>query len=153
MPSTDPREQAERVNILLGQVMRRLFWGTGKTLKTPDLTTGQLRVLRILGHYENCTMKDLAKMANVSMPTATGLVDRMVEDGLAVRADDPNDRRVVRVKLTRKAKNIRRKWQQRRREKIDRLLTRLGAKDRSRFVEAVETIHEILERLEEPETA
>ena len=139
-------EDAERVGFLMGQIMRRLFSGSARKARFPDITTGQLKMLRILGHEDNCTMKELAEMADVTMPTATGLVDRMVGGGLAVRADDPNDRRVVRVKLTAKAKALRERWRRHRVGKIDHVLSGLAAADRRRFVAAFETIHALLEQ-------
>ncbi len=97
MASQKISEEAERVNILMGQIMRRLFSGTGKKLNMPEVTTRQLKLLRILGHYDNSTMKNLAKLADVTTPTVTGLVDRMVCNGLVVRVDYPSDLRIVLV--------------------------------------------------------
>lgn len=149
MASQKISEEAERVNILMGQIMRRLFSGTGKKLNMPEVTTRQLKLLRILGHYDNSTMKNLAKLADVTTPTVTGLVDRMVGNGLVERVDDPSDRRIVRVKLTRKAKNLRDKWRRLRGEKIDRVMLRLSSKDRRKFMQAFETIDGLLEGLDE----
>ena len=148
MASQKISEEAERVNILMGQIMRRLFSGTGKKLKMPEVTTQQMKLLRILSHYDNSTMKELARMADVTTPTVTGLVDRMVGNGLAERVDDPSDRRIVRVKLTRKAKNLRDRWRRLRGEKIDRVMARLNSKDRRKFIEAFETIDVLLESLD-----
>jgi len=142
-------EAAERVSLLLGEFQRRIYSGSGKLakhMKMPDVTMRQLKLLRLLGHVEDVTMKDLAKMAGITMPTATGLVDRMVDNGLVVRADDPDDRRVVRIKLTRKAKGLRDRWRRMRGEKLDRVMSQLTAKDRQRFVEAFETINDLAKR-------
>lgn len=46
------------------------------------------------------TMSELAQAAEVPLSTATRLVDMLVEHGYAERLSDPNDRRVVRVRLT-----------------------------------------------------
>ena len=142
-------DHAERVNFLLSQIMRHLFSAPAKKIKMPEVTTGQLRLLRLLKHSDNCTMKELARLAGITMPTATGIVDRMVEGGLVVRVDDPDDRRVVRVKLTRRARGLIEKWRQLRGERIDSILTRLSKTDRARFVEAFETIHAVLDRKDE----
>ena len=150
MPPEPTNQQAERVSFLVGQIMRRLFSGAKERYAhKPDMTTGQLKLLRILGQHDNSPMKELARMADITMPTATGLVGRLVENGFAVRADDPNDRRVVRVKLTRKAKNRRRKWRQMRNERIDAVLDQLPRSDRKRLLESLETVHEILDGWEQ----
>ena len=45
-------------------------------------------------------MSRLAATLNVALPSATGIVDRLVERGLVVREEDPQDRRLVLCALT-----------------------------------------------------
>ena len=45
-------------------------------------------------------MSDLVARLGVSLSTVSGLVDRIVDQGLATRRDDPADRRQVVVALT-----------------------------------------------------
>ena len=146
MTSQSISEQAERISFLLGEVQRRLFSGAHKKLKPhwPDVTMRQARLLRLLGRHESMTMKELAQMADISTPTATGLVDRTVENGLVVREGDPNDRRVVRVKLTAKARDLRARFRRLRMEKIDRVLSQLSPADRKKLADAFETIDQML---------
>ena len=49
---------------------------------------------------EPLTMGEISKALELSLSAATRLVDSLVENGLAERADDPTDRRIVRVALT-----------------------------------------------------
>jgi DNA-binding MarR family transcriptional regulator len=60
-----------------------------------DLTAGQLRTLLLLYTNGPTRMSDISSTLNVSMATATGVIDRMVERGIVVRESDPNDRRIV----------------------------------------------------------
>ena len=67
-----------------------------------DLTMPQLKVLLVLYFVEapRRHMTHLASALGVTLPTATGVVDRLVEAGLVQRSDDPTDRRIVVVGLT-----------------------------------------------------
>jgi len=65
-----------------------------------DLTLHQLRVLFRLHYRGSVGMGQIAEQLQVTQPTATGVIDRLVERGLVERASDPSDRRKVRVKLT-----------------------------------------------------
>lgn len=47
---------------------------------------------------------DLGRKAGLEPSTMTGLVDRMEEDGLVSREDDPDDRRAQRIFLTERGK-------------------------------------------------
>ena len=52
------------------------------------------------------TMTQLAEYVNVSMSTATGIVDRLVKNGYLSRNRTETDRRIVMITLTDKAKNL-----------------------------------------------
>lgn len=63
----------------------------------PDLTMQQVRVLRQVVRQPGLSVHALAEHLGVSAPTASGLVDRLVDKGVVLRADDPADKRVRRV--------------------------------------------------------
>lgn len=65
-----------------------------------ELTTSQLRVLLCLRTDGGLPAGELACLVGVSPPAMSGLVDRLVRQGLVRREDDEADRRVVRHFLT-----------------------------------------------------
>jgi DNA-binding MarR family transcriptional regulator len=58
------------------------------------------RVSSCLNSKRQLTMGELSKSLGVPLSTATRIMDWLVNDGLATRLHDPEDRRVVRVALT-----------------------------------------------------
>ena len=64
-----------------------------------ELTMPQYRAVLSLSNGP-LTMSKLAAGLGVSLPSCTGVVDKLVERGLVSRAEDPEDRRVVRCVLT-----------------------------------------------------
>ncbi|MBI3565261.1 MAG: MarR family transcriptional regulator [Elusimicrobia bacterium] len=64
------------------------------------LSRGELRVLRVLGRERHCVMGRLADSICLSLSSATGIIDGLIEKGLAKRERSPEDRRVVEVVLT-----------------------------------------------------
>jgi DNA-binding MarR family transcriptional regulator len=64
------------------------------------VTMPQAKVLYLLGAVGDLHMSDLVARLGVSLSTVSGLVDRIVDQGLATRRDDPADRRQVVVALT-----------------------------------------------------
>ena len=58
------------------------------------------RMSNILHRKPGLTMGELSQALSVPLYTATRMVDLLVEDGLADRQSDPDDRRIVRVTLT-----------------------------------------------------
>lgn len=73
--------------------------GTGRLVKA-GVSMTHMHVMWLLEHHGDLQMTRLAEMLDVSMSSATGIVDRMEERGLIERARVPDDRRVVEVRLT-----------------------------------------------------
>ena len=65
-----------------------------------DLTMQQVRVLGHVSKDPGMAGHELGERLGVSAPTASGLIDRLVEKGLIARVDDPDDRRVRRLHPT-----------------------------------------------------
>jgi len=64
------------------------------------ITMPQAKLLYLLGAVGELHMSDLVIRLGVSLSTISGLVDRVVDHGLATRREDPADRRQVVVALT-----------------------------------------------------
>jgi len=73
--------------------------------KEYDLSPGRFNVLMALFSSPNRTrsLSDLGDHLVVTRANITGLVDGLVEDGMLLRIDHPDDRRVVLAQLTDKA--------------------------------------------------
>ncbi|MEA5055572.1 MAG: MarR family transcriptional regulator [Propionicimonas sp.] len=72
----------------------------------PDLTVQQLRVMGEVAHEPGLSGHRLGERMGVSAPTASGLVDRLVDKGLLERVEDAIDRRVRRVYLTARGNQV-----------------------------------------------
>ncbi len=59
----------------------------------------QFRALMVLAKEQPLTIGALGDRLKVGLPAASRMVDRLVQDGLAERADDPTDRRRALVRL------------------------------------------------------
>jgi DNA-binding MarR family transcriptional regulator len=67
----------------------------------PVLSPPQMHVMFSIAHHkEGISVKGLAEGASVTPGAITQFVDTLVEKGLVERANDPKDRRIVRLKLT-----------------------------------------------------
>ena len=71
-----------------------------------DLTMAQLKAVMLLGRTGRARSRELADGLGIAPSAATPLVDRLVEQKLARREDDPADRRIVWILPTRKARAI-----------------------------------------------
>jgi len=71
-----------------------------------NLTMPQLKILFLLYGGGATSMGELAAPLGVKLSTITGIVDRLVEQGLVRRGEDPRDRRLVVCHLTEEGHQI-----------------------------------------------
>lgn len=72
----------------------------GPILKNIDLTLAQLRTLAILAEEGPLVIGQIAQRLGIGLSTGGHLVDRLVQAGLAERAEDVEDRRRTVAHLT-----------------------------------------------------
>ncbi|MEV0076125.1 MarR family transcriptional regulator [Nocardia neocaledoniensis] len=65
-----------------------------------DLPRAVLRALAVLDEHGGIRVSEFARIDRCSQPAATALIGRLVADGFASRAKDPQDSRAVLVELT-----------------------------------------------------
>lgn len=105
-----------------------------------DRTPAQIRALSFLDIDSTKTVGELADQMGVTISTASGLVDKLVEEELVERATNPNDRRQVLVKLAPAAMAIRNEIRAIRRRQVQLALANLDDVDRDCFLESLEAI-------------
>lgn len=70
-------------------------------------------VLHALFEQNDCTVKDLANRTQIPNGTLTGILDRLERDGLVRRAENADDGRSWRVRLTANGQGMRKKLMRR----------------------------------------
>jgi DNA-binding MarR family transcriptional regulator len=65
-----------------------------------QLTLPQLRTLFIVAHNKTSSVIQIAKHLGIGEPTASHLIDKLVQAGLVDRTEDPMDRRRAIVRLS-----------------------------------------------------
>ncbi len=80
-------------------------------------------------------VSDISQLLQVTSPTITQIINRLEERGWVERYMDPEDRRVVRVKLTLEGEQIAAQAKKRFMESFNGLLDHLGLEDSERLAE------------------
>jgi|SRR5690554_1263933 len=71
-----------------------------------SFSKSELLALLFVDRYEEIIMSRVAEYINVSMSTATGIVERLVKKGYLQRKRSEADRRIVVIKLTDKGESL-----------------------------------------------
>jgi len=105
-PEMTKDELVESTLQLTDKAFRDLFPILPKEWLSLDLTMPQLKVVLLLFTNGPERMGTIASALGVSLATATGVVDRLVEKDMVTREGDPNDRRIVLIRLSDKGEKI-----------------------------------------------
>lgn len=87
---------------LADKLFRQLFPSVPKEILTLDVTMPQMKIMLTLYFQGAVRMSTLASEMDVALPTATSLVDRLVEKKYVLREAMAEDRRVVLCRLSEK---------------------------------------------------
>lgn len=101
---------------------------------TTGLTMAQLRALVTLSDSDHLGVGQLAERLNIGMPAASSIVDRLVEEGLADRHQDPDDRRRIVVRPTEQGSACIDRMRQGPREVLEALIQRLTPEELGQVV-------------------
>jgi DNA-binding MarR family transcriptional regulator len=114
----------------MGTLMRQQRPGMSHEVMQLDMPIGQMKTLFILWTAgKPQTMGQLAQALDVSLGNVTGLLDGLVQRGLARREEDPSDRRQKLASLTPSAEARLLRMEQSRSLLIQRLLRRMQVDD------------------------
>jgi DNA-binding MarR family transcriptional regulator len=94
---------------------------------TINLTMPQLKALMCVASNNGAPSGHIARRMGVGLSTITGIVDRLAEHDLVTRQEDPEDRRITRVRPTQRGRELVDELTRYRDEAIKALLSRLDA--------------------------
>ncbi len=97
---THPRSAGERGHDALVTLNRAMQSQTTPYWVDLDLSLAQVKTLLALGDLGAPTIGEIATVLGVSQPTASHLVERLVQSELARRSEDAHNRRRTLVRLT-----------------------------------------------------
>lgn len=108
------------------------------------VTLPQLLIMSFLSIEGESKMTDMAHFMQVSTAAMTGAVDRLVRAGYCVRVDDPDDRRIIKIRLTQKGEDLVKKINQQRRQVIIKIFGKISEQDRGDYLRILTQIRDIL---------
>lgn len=147
-------DKAQRLHQTITQIQRRIFLGNArKNFASPtsakELSLAQLSTLLIIRNLEPTSLKRLAEASGVSRPSASTMVDRLVELGMVHRQPSALDRREVRISLTEEGQEAVDIHEGELLRSLVDLLERLGPEDAERWCQVYGRIQELLDEEEE----
>ncbi|MFH1856352.1 MAG: MarR family transcriptional regulator [Candidatus Omnitrophota bacterium] len=110
-----------------------------------EITASQVFVLMHLYEIKKSKVGDLALNMGVSVPTASGIIERMVKQGYLSRTHAEDDRRCVFVSLKPKGEKIIAEFNKGVRERWSEILAYLAPTERAVYIQLIKKIIKALE--------
>lgn len=137
---TDDIDLVNSLPALMRLVYRGLSRGMEQRTTRYGITIGTWYFLRVLWEEDGLSQTELSERIGIVGPTTVAAINRMVRDGLVVRAADPADRRKGRIYLTPKAKALKKKMLGEAREFVAQASSTLSSAEVEQFRAALRKI-------------
>jgi DNA-binding MarR family transcriptional regulator len=108
-----------------------------------SVTPPQLNALHFL-EETSLTMGELGQKMYLACSTATDLIDRMERNGLIIRERGQNDRRVIRLNITPRGKQVITEVIEARKHYVAGVLARVAPGDRKALMENLNKIYDLM---------
>lgn len=125
-------ETADRLHSAAIHLLRRLR----SEDRHSGLTGPRLSALSVIVFEGPITVSDLASAEQVSKPTISNLVKKLVQEGLVTRRADPEDARIVRLVASERGRNLLLEGKLRRVRRLSQKIEELSAKEQELLKQA-----------------
>jgi len=142
--SSDTLRQETLTAVLaeLNQMSFRDFQGALKRFHSGSLSIIHLNLLMLLRFNGPLTMSRLAELLDVSVASATGIVDRMEKKGVIERKRSDEDRRVVEVHVSEQGEQVFVAMQAERQAHMARMLSGVSDADLNSLLTGLRAVRE-----------
>jgi len=128
-------------------LMPHIFKGVlhqSDALASGRITIPQFLTLNLISAKEPVKMKEVAESLDITLPGATGIVQRLFKMGMVKRVYDEADRRIIKIVLTSKGKNIVEEVKTKRKELIESIFGELTEEERQNYLHILRKLKDII---------
>jgi len=130
--------------------MRRSMRNFIHYARVSGLSMSQLGALFHLRRKRSSGVTDMGDHLGVTSAAASQMLDRLVQQGLILRSEDPHDRRVKQIVLTHKGSQVLEEGIQARQDWLDDLADTLSAAEKDQITAALKLLIAKAEQLGQP---
>ncbi|WP_434102886.1 fatty acid biosynthesis transcriptional regulator FabT [Enterococcus faecalis] len=110
-----------------------------------DLSITEMHTIEAIGMYKKKTSSEVAKELSITVGTLTVAINNLVKKGYVERLRSEDDRRVVKLGLTKKGKLLFRVHQHFHRELMKNILKGMEQEEEQALLRALKNLHDFLQ--------
>ncbi|MFR0958795.1 MAG: MarR family winged helix-turn-helix transcriptional regulator, partial [Enterococcus sp.] len=104
-----------------------------------------MHTIEAIGMYKKKTNSEVAKELSITVGTLTTAINKLVKKGYVERIRSEDDRRVVKLGLTKKGKLLFRVHQHFHREMVKNILEGMATEEQHALLDALKNLHDFLQ--------
>ena len=112
------------------------------------LSVSQMAALLLIHRKGTRSVSEVGDELEITSPAASQLLERLVQQGLVARSEDPKDRRLKQISLTERGEGVLREGLHARQKWLEGLADCISAEEQARMVAALKTLLETMHRME-----
>ena len=110
-----------------------------------DLSITEMHTIEAIGMYKKKTSSEVAKELSITVGTLTVAINNLVKKGYVERLRSEDDRRLVKLGLTKKGKLLFRVHQHFHREMVKNILKGMEQEEEQALLRALKNLHDFLQ--------
>jgi len=142
---TDPLQFSRSLRGWIDAFVHRSMRDSARFVKASGFSMPQFFLLMQVHHRQHCGISDLSEHLEITNAATSQLVDKLVQAGLLVRAEDPHDRRAKQVALTPKGRQLIEQGIQERYRWVEQLEANLTTDEKDKVNEALASMLRAME--------
>jgi DNA-binding MarR family transcriptional regulator len=145
---TRPLQISQSLRVWMDVFMHRSMRGWSHFAKITGLSMPQFSILMQLHHKGPCGISQISERFDITAAAASQLADKLVQAGYLERAENPDDRRARKLKLSAKGIKLVDEGIQERHRWLDDLVTRLSIEEKAKVSEALAILTEAAQEID-----
>lgn len=138
------REFTRQLSQLIPSITKGILRRHADEVSRGDITMSQYLVIEMLRRKGAMKMTEIALDMGITLPAATGLIDRLHGLRILARTYDKNDRRVIRIHLTPKGHRLFLSVSRKREKTISHIFGKLSEGERQTYLKILRKVRDVI---------
>ncbi|HQP92137.1 MAG TPA: MarR family transcriptional regulator [Candidatus Omnitrophota bacterium] len=129
---------------LMPSIMRGVLKRQSDEIMSGQITMPQFIVLELIKDRGELKMTEIASKMSITLPAATGLIDRLHSMDMIDRVYDKSDRRIIRIVATPKGKSLVNRIIKKRMKSVKNIFGKLSEAERQNYLKILRKVHDVI---------
>lgn len=140
-------EASDELYTLLLCLNRKVF-SHDDVIKRLSIPPSHAKVIFHLNHKKEASVSEIARDLSISKSNMTPIIDKLIKENLVERFNDPNDRRVIRIRVTQKAHDFCAEQKEKTKKHLKEKISSLSSYDLDRIEKISKELNFLLSKID-----